>query len=574
MDKEKIKEILISLQKNLFENKTNQLILLGIGAVMVVVMSISILFIVTRFKKTEEIIPTPIPTLIPAIKPTSTQMSVDKIQSASWSINCQVVVKTTQTKKYLRKFSHCAEKLQYIVSPSGNDLAYIYQNEEKKYELSVYSLDNNTEAILEDSLTEILDFKFTADDNLGLLIDQKTFSYYLIPMLYTDYPANYDIQTTSFTNLSQRKTDVVLPEFSSLYASIQEDNGKINLLSDTNKILYSISIKDLINQIIPQAQKNPKEKYNWQNRVLYIDNNEIKSINTEGFAMETHKIVCDSTEVSASEIQSSVTARSPDGTQLAFVLPSSGVIAIFDLIKDECEVTGIIQSHDYHENIAFSPDGQYLAYVNKGLGIYKLRDKQNNQVLSYSPDNSENPLVITGPLEWSSDSRFICFALSKAEGDSVTKQYVLSNTQLVRAYFSSSFEGKEQTVIPLTSSSTNYVCSPDSQKAIYNKNNAWFLYSLQNKQNSLFKTQKSSETDNKIIWSTSGKIITNSWSSNEAQRFTDILLGADFSIDQSGNVAAYSDADGTIKFYDLINNKIITPVNGKTITGKLLLFFH
>lgn len=575
MDQEKIKGILANLQKNLIENKTNQLVLLGAGAVLVILMSFTVLFMASRYKKTEDTIPAPVPTLIPVAKPTSVKNETEKIQSAGWSINCQVVVTTSRQKKFLRKFNHCSEKLQYIISGSGDYLVYIYQDKEKKYQLSVYSLSNNAEAILNNSLTEVLDFKFTSDNNLGVLIDQKLFSYYLIPMLFADYPTNFDLQTNLFTNLTQRKTDITLPTFSSPYASIQVDNGKINLLGDTNKILYALGIKDLNSQIIPVAQKNPKEKYNWQNRVIYVGvNNKLDSVDINGDNNVTHNLSCDGQDIDIGTIDPLSFVRSPDATQLAFVL-SNGSIAIFDLIKDQCEVTAAVESRNFHENMSFSPNGLYLAYVNKGLNLYRLQDKQIFQLLSYSPDNFDKPMAITGPLQWSSDSRFICMAVSKVEGDSITKKYTVSNTFLTRAYFDSNFIGNVQQVVGLTQSLTKYACSPDGEKVIYDKDNSWYIYSLQNNQNSLFKTEKVIYPDEKIVWLPSGKIITDKWMTDETMKFTKLDLPSYFfSISKNEDVAAFSTNEEThlLKFYDLAKNSVIE--NNRSIFGRLLLFFY
>lgn len=573
MDKEKLKEYLTFVQTNIVENKTNQLILLGVSALFIVILSISILFFVSRFSKTEPTLPskliiTPIPT-----KPTVSRSTTEKILSSSWNLNCQVVVVTTEQKRFLRRFKSCKQQLQYIISPTAKYLSYVYQ-ENNNLQLYVYSLENNIEAVIDQPILNLLDFKFTTEDNLVVLLDQKQLSYYMIPYLYSAYPNNFNSSTGEFTDLSQKMTNISLPLFSTRYSSIKEENGQIILLDNQNKIIYTLLLKDLNEKIIPAAKKNPRINYDWNKRVLYVSKDSLKSINTEGDDEEIHSVVCEGNKVNLVEMSNRPYARSPDGKTLVFVL-SSGSIAIFDLVKDVCEVTGLTQTNDFHENMAFSPSGEYLAYVNKGLHIYVLSKKQDNAVLEYSIESFERPLAITGPLLWSSDNKFICMSVSKVEGNVEEKQFRISDTELTRVYFNDMFQGREQSILSLQHISLPYVCSPDGEKAIYSTGTSIYKYTIQNKQNSLFKSDPLTNPDFKMIWLRSGKIVSNKWIADESMQFDDISLGADFSIDNSGTTAAYTGGSGSenlIIFYDLEKRKIKETKYGKKIEGKLLIF--
>lgn len=566
MDQERIKESLISIQKNFIENKTNQLILLGVGAILIATFSLLIISFASRFSQSEPETPKIIITPIQRKpKPTISSKGPEKITSASWSLNCQVVVTTTERKRYLKKFDRCNTQLQYVISFSGNYLSYIYAQSGLANQIYIYSLDNNVEAKLDPMIEGLLDFKFTLDNNLAVLTNQKKFTYYLIPLIYSSYPDNYETQLNEFTDVTKKKVDISLPEFSDEYASLQEDTGKINILDIQNKVRYVLLIKDLVAQIIPPEQKSNKSKYDWKKRLLYIADNKIKSMDIYGENQETHTFVCNAREVIPSELQPQFVARSPDGATLVVVQPSNE-IAIFDLKKDICELTGLTQTRDYNERMAFSPNGAYVALVKEGVFIYQIDKKQSYKILQYYPLDSVKPTAITGPFVWSADSRFVCMAVSTFKGKEITQ------TNVVRAYFSDTFEGKEQVMTTLPSVTTPYTCSPDGEKVLYINQNSLYIYSLQNKQNSLYRSISDPGLITKLVWLRSGAILSNIWKGNDLMQFEELSLGSDFSVDEDGQYAAYTMGENTLQLFDFSKNKKIEMANGKIVHGELLIF--
>lgn len=58
---------------------------------------------------------------------------------------------------------------------------------------------------------------------------------------------------------------------------------------------------------------------------------------------------------------------------------------------------------------------------------------------------------------------------------------------------------------------------------------------------------------------------------NEALQFSDLSLGSNFSIDESGIIAAYT-TNNTIRFFDLTKNRPIESFSGNSVKGQLLVF--
>lgn len=567
MDKEKLKSYLTYIQTNIIENKTNQLILLGVGAFLIIMLCLAVLFYVSGFSKPPATEPLRISITpgVKTVKPTLFQKKQEKLKSVSWSINCQVVVTTSEKKRYLQKFKNCQQPLRYVLSPSGEYLLYTYK-ENNLTQMYLYSLVNNVEVLLDKPLTGLLDIKFTFENNLVALVDQKELFYYLVPVLYSQYPNNFDSATNTFTDVNKNKAVIDLPAFSSKYQLLKEENGKINLLDSNNKILYSLIIKDLNNLIIPQEKKNTKLSYDWRKRLIYYVDNQLKSVDYSGDNIENHSIICNDEKILPKNIHQQFLSRSPDGKILSFSL-LSGEIMFFDLTKDFCENTNLTQSLDYYEKMSFSPNGQYLAFAKEGLHLYDVIKKQDNKILEYSKEDFSNSKAITGPILWSGDSKFLCLAVSKFQDDKITE------TKIVRTYLSSTRDNSEENVVTINSPQTPYACSPDGDKVLYINNNIINKYNITTKQNALFKSGVEIKGLTKLLWLWSGVIITDKWKSNESGQMVDLSLAPDFSVDESGKIVAFTKTDNIIELFDLTNNKPIENIFGE-IKGKLLLFFQ
>ncbi len=468
------------------------------------------------------------------VRPTTRPVqAAERITGVGYSLDCQIIITTTVRKNTFRKMDRCTEPLTYKISPDGQYLVYL-----EKY---IYSLNNNADTIL-DIPSLITDYYIDKNNNLSFLGDQ-TLVYYFIPQLFQSYP---DI------NLTKSKVMMSLPNLGKKYAKISEDSDNI-ILSDTQgAIIYTISFRDLSEQLLPAKNSGiNREKLNWTKRIFYIDNYVFKTSDPNGDNAIIHPLKCDGKTVVPVY---NMFARSPDGTLLAFLVPSGEIknIVLYDLVKDECQSTGLSQTTNYRENFAFSPDGSYLVYVNDGINLYLIGKKSDYQLVAHTAKSYSSASAVTGPIVWSGDSKFIFAAVTQITNGA------LSSTSLVRVYFNEFYRGEEQSVLNIPAGSL-YAVSPDGNKILYTKDKNIYMYDVEKASNSFYQNVSGQNNLNKIVWLRNDKIIT-------SQRGDGLYI-----IDFDGENYVYNVND-IIKIYDLINERDKTA--GNIIKGKVLSLFY
>ena len=582
MEQDRFKQLITQAKLFLIEQKNRKLIISIITAIILLILS-GILLIVLLSKHPSSQEKENLNNIKISPKPliTTEEKKEETIESIGYNLSCQIVITTSLKKTPLRKLNRCSESLNYKISPSKKFAIYL-QTDGKKTTIYSYSLENNVEALIDTVSLPIVDLMFDQKNNLAILHPQ-TFIYYFIPLLFADYPGNYNLDNNTFTDISKKKILAVLPTLTKKYARIIEKTNELSLVDDNNNNLYTISYKDLEAQLTPTPVPGiNKESLQWDKRIFFFSDNKFKTIDLDGNNEITHQFICDGVDVVPINFNSNLFTRSPDGKLLAFLIPTenqmrdnpnwkaeilankklfdSGQIVLFDLTTDQCQIPGISQTIQYQENFSFSPNGTFLAYVYKGVNLYNLETRQDYQLVKHDPSDSLIPSTVVGSLIWDGESNFI---------------FTLVDQKLVRIYFNDQFEGKEQEIITLPLGSL-YAVSPDSKKILYKKEGKIFKYDINDKTNSLFKADSSVEKINQLVWLRNNMIVSNVWAANENLYFTNLPESINFQIDFNGETLIYNSAalPKQIKIYDLMLKKNKYFNNQRIVEGQALRFFY
>ncbi len=587
MDSTRLNNLVTALKTFLIEKKNQKIFLLGAAFFLLfLIIGFSLIVLLLKqpqkkqSKKIQNTVLSPTPTKIPE------QKIGETIQSLGYSIDCQLVVTTSLKKIYVKKLKDCSVPLSYSVSQSKLFAMYMLTDKNKTIQLFVYSLENNIEGQLQIISQPIITSQFDKKDNFTVLL-KDTLIYYFIPLIFSEYPGNYYKELNTFTNIEKRKIEISLPETNVPYAKILEQQNGLLLTDSSGATLFTIAFSDLELQLSPTAPPSVNRNLlKWGKRIFFYSNNEFKTMDIDGANELAHQFICDGIDVIPIEFRSSLTARSPDGKTLAFLIPTEtqmrdnptwkvdilagkkifneGELVLYDFVKSECQKTGVVQSIQYRESFSFSPNGLYLAFVNKGVSLYNLQNHQDYQLVSHNPSLESDSTAVTGPLVWDGESKFIYTLVSKLNNEAI------SSTKLVRIYFNERLDGTEQDVLPLLET-TVFTVSPDGSKTLYIKDKQVYKYDVDRKLNSLFST-KSVEKINKLVWLRSGTIVSNIWYANENLYFTNLTEMQNFHIDFNGEIIVYG--QNPIYLYDLILKKQKYFMDKRTVEGTVLRLFY
>ncbi len=577
----KVRYLLNAVRLFLIEKKNRRIFALGtIGTLVILFILVMFFFLVLKSPKTtadtnsSSGINTAVPTIIPTNPPE------EVIQSAGYSIDCQLVITTNIRKLYIQRLNGCDSSLKYQISPSKKYMSYLISSASATL-LDVYSLQNNIYAQLRVISQKIMDYHFDQNDNLSVLLDKESIdgpqilAYYFIPLLFQGYPANYYQVLNTFTDIDKKRIEVALPPINDTYAKIAEKNGELDLLNPKNTAVYVIQLQDLIARLspTPSAAINPAT-LQWNKRILFFENGVFKTMDPDGGNVLTHQFVCDGVNIIPIRYDHDYFARSPDGKTLAFLMPtddqmrndpnwrseilakknvfSSGEIVFYDFITGACQRTAIIQSVNFNENFAFSPNGSFLAFVNHGVSIYNLQSRQDYGLSSHNMNNAADSTAITGPLIWDANNTFVFNIVSKIQNNQPV------SSEVVRTYFDDNYRGSEDKVIAVPAGSSIYAVSPDGNNVLYVKDQTIYDYDINADSSSLFWRGSTIAGINKIIWLRNNKIISNLWIANTGLYFRPIQASSYFTVNYDGDMLLYSVAAKNglqMHGYDLTANK-------------------
>lgn len=569
----------------LIESKNRQIFFLSLAAIFVLVLA-SVLVAVsisnTSTSPKNEVDKTAI-----NIKKENKNNLGEIINLAAYDTTCQVVVTTSQRKIFLQKVNRCNQPLVYKISSDGKYLSYLLPagNSTKIF---VFSAENNIEASIDLPPSPVIDLIFTKTGDLAVLYKQ-TFSYYFIPLIFSGYPDNFDEKKMIFTDTGKKKVNIDLSDLPENYAKIQDSGEQIAFLDPAGRTVYIISISDITSQLMSLPTGINKSSLDWTKRIFFYDRNTFKTVDYNGENEIVERFSCRGNDVIPINFFDNLFARSPDGTQLVFLIPNDGQIRenptwkndllakkrifnkgqiiLYDLVKDECLVTDLTQSINFRENFSFSPNGLYLAYVDRGVGLYNIVKKSYYQLVDHNPVVGANPTAVTGPLIWDGSSKFIYTTVSRLENGAII------STKLVRIYFNERFEGQEQEVVSPFPSDSHYGISSDGNKAIYTKDNNIFVHDVDKKINTLFKSGIAQNSISKMVWLKNNLIVSNSWLADDNLNFINLPKNHDFEVDYSGDNFIYIDGM-TINMYNLSTGKLSPFKKILTPQGTLLKMFY
>lgn len=587
MDATRLNSLVLALKSFLIEQKNRRIFFLAIVFVLLFFIVGTSLVVLSlkqskkkQAKKTQDIVPSSTPAKI------SEEKSAETIQSLGYSIDCQLVVTTSLKKIYVKKLKDCTTRLNYSISPSKLFAMYIVSEKNKASQLFVYSLENNVEGQLQIISQPITASQFDKKDNFVVLL-KDTLIYYFIPLIFSEYPGNYYKELNTFTNIDKRKIEISLPETKNPYAKILEQQSGLLLTDITGSTLFTIAFSDLELQLSPTVSPSiNKNLLKWDKRIFFYSKDEFKTMDMDGSNELTHQFICDGIDVVPIEFRNNVMARSPDGKTLAFLVPTEvqmrdnpswkvdilagkkmfneGELVLYDFVKSDCQKTGVVQSIQYRESFGFSPNGLYLAFVNKGVSLYNLQNRQDYQLASHNPSLESDSTVVTGPLVWDGESRFIYTLVSRLTNKTI------SSTKLVRVYFNERLDGTEQEIVPL-SETLLFAVSPDGSKVLYIKDNQIYKYDVDRKLNSLF-SNRSVEKINKLVWLRNGTIVSNIWYANENLYFINMVEMQNFHIDFNAETIVYGLKP--VYLYDLVLKKPKYFLDKRMIEGTILRLFY
>lgn len=604
MEQKQPNDLITAIKLFLIERKNRRIFFLVVAVLCFLIITVSLLIVLLiRSSKQQAKTDSSRQTMmnIPTVTSSEPTPNDEIIQSAGYSIDCQLVITTTLRKIYLKKIDQCNNTLDYKISSSKKYIGYLLFDNKKVAQLFIYSLDSNVEALFQIISQPIIDYQFDQNNNLLMVLDKKdptstqTATYYFNTLLFAEYPKNYYKELKTFTDLDKRKVDISLPQIQDKYSKIIQQQDELDLVNTQGKILYVIKLPDLIAQLTPTAPAAiNKENLKWDKRVLLFRDGQFITMDPDGANEVVHSLVCEGIVVVPIEYTQGLFSRSPDGRTLAFLAPTEdqmrndpswkadllakkkvfdqGEIVLYDLVKDQCQRTAIAQTIHFGENFSYSPNGLYLAFVNKGVGLYNVQNNQDNQLVTHNPDNESDATAVTGPLVWDSTSKMIYTAISKMQ------RQTPQSTKLSRVYFDDQFNGSEQSLLDLPLQSAIYTISPDGNKILYKQGQTIYKYDINALKSSLFKTDSDATSIKKLVWLRNNTIVSNIWVSNGGLQFSMIPRSTTFYIDYGGEQLFYSPFDttkmGQINLYDLNLNKTILFKDKKIIKGDLLNLFY
>ncbi len=586
MEENQSPDFKLQLRSFLLDQKNRRLIILAVSTIFLFIVAGIVMFSalgkspVPPQNKTESSFQ-PASALSPTLKPVDTG---EKISGLGYSIDCQVIATTTERKLYIQKLPSCNQALRAYISASGKFASYVIGKS-----VYVYSLANNTIANIGSLRSDPVDMTFFSNNSLGILLNQTEFEYVFIPLLFGDFPANFDTNTQTFTDLSKKTVLVNLPPLASSYARLGENSGIIQVEDRNGKTLFTLSFDSLLQQLTPTpAQSVNRSKLDWSSRLLLYTSGVFETIDPDGSNLVTHPMNCGGKSVVPLDYYDGMFARSPDGTQLAFVVPddnqaaqnqgwqqevlaqknvfSDGKIALYDLLTDSCTVTDERQSLKYAESMAFSPNGLYLAHVYNGLSLYVLQTQRGYDVTSHRLNDTVSPSLITGPLIWDDSSKFIFMAVTSFSGNHPL------TTKLDRVYFNKVFEGTEEEIVTLDDVHTLYAAAPDGNRVLYGKGGNLYQYSIDSFTNQLVKSGTGSNLK-KLVWLRNNTIVSNLWMIDAAGNSYDLPQSSVFYVDYNGGEYAY-DSKGQVHVYDLSGQKEMSSATAENPRGTVLNLFY
>ncbi|MDO8610484.1 MAG: hypothetical protein Q7R95_08100 [bacterium] len=562
--------------------------LITIGTLLLLVIAF-ISIIILGSKKQNKTSNSTIPiTITPIPKISQAAQKGETILNASYDLTCHIIITTSIKKITLQKYDRCRDKLRFVISPDKKYISFIRQEENGQNNLYVFSLDNNIYALLQNYSVPIIDLAFDNSNNLVLLNSQSgTSAPYVItmitvPSLFNQYPNNFDLKTNTFTNLEKNKTDIISNEDQKVYKSLQISDTEISILDIDDNVVFVLPIKNVIAKLTPiQPNIIKKETLNWQKRFLFYKNNQFKSADISGNDEIIHTFKCRDKMVEPMGYKFGLFSRSPDGKILAFVIPLQdnsndklGEIVLYDLIKDECETTGLKQIIDVNAMLSYSPNGNYIAYVDdKGFNVYNIIKKQP-QLMSRHANQDFDPTAVIGPLLWASDSQSVFIAVTKFQQNQVP-----FSTNIVQIYFDQSLNASENIILEVPFG-TVYALSPDNTQLLYRKEGSIYKYDLEKKLSSSYKTDDSVDKITKLVWLRNNIVLCNAWFADKNIKFTQLYGGfTQFVVDSDGvNVLYNSGPAGvdskSIFIYDLSAQKEIKFAEEKIISGEVLSFYY
>lgn len=595
MNKEKIKSILSAFKVQLnslgFSDKT--LLLLG-GIILFFLLFIFVVILGNRGRIGRQT------TLIPTSPPQKKQVETptgapeNKILKAGYSLNCQIVIDTSEDKKFLKKIENCGDKFDYRISVSGKYMIYRLDSNPDSGNFFIYSLLNNSEVKLQIDLA-VFDYSFDKKDNLSVLkgvvgkFDKQYFNYFYIPMLFSKYPGNVDQSSNAFSDLAENSVELNLPNLGANYQTILVKDNSIDILNEKGEAAYSLSYATLSRELIPTKPAGlVRENLDWSRRIFFYDG-EFKTADLNFKNPLTHKFNCAGVDVLPLNYFENLFARSTDGKILAFLIPSSkdikdnpnwkdevaqskkpfntGVIVLYDLVFDKCQPVNLTQTIEYAENFSFSPKGNFLAFSNNGVSIFDIKSKKTHNLTGGKTKIGLASDKVIGSLIWGGSGRSIFTLISRNDLNA-------SSIKLVRISFDNSFKAKEDVLVDLTSSQkTVYAASPSSDKAIYESSGDLYILDIPSNSTSLFKKYDPTQPVISIIWASNGKIISNYFIGDESSKYSYREFGDNFQVGSRGDIIVLNQADEII-IEDLIEGKRIGALEEDKLKGKLLKLFY